>query len=187
MKPCRRNKHVLNGGKRLSLVSSFQPVIDEHARILILGSIPSVESLQKQQYYANPRNQFWRMIYAIFDAELGLTYEEKISFIKQKKIGLWDVIEQCYREGSLDTSIRDERVNHFRDLYQAYPNTKTVMFNGSKAYETYKKFVGFDVTPELTFYRLTSSSPANTQRLEDKLKEWRIIKELLSDESLERL
>lgn len=166
----------------LSLVSSFQPVIDERSRVLILGSMPGVESLEKQQYYANPRNQFWKIIYSLFAVEPSQTYEERVSFIKSKEIALWDVIENCYREGSLDSNIREEHVNDVKGLIKAYPNIETVMFNGAKAYDTYKKRIGFDAISNLTFQRLTSSSPANTKKYEEKLREWSIIRNFLRDQ-----
>lgn len=165
--------------RELLLVSSFLPIIDERSRVLILGSMPGVESLRLQQYYANPRNQFWKIIYGIFDEVPSQAYLERISFIKAKNIAVWDVIANCYREGSLDSNIRDKQVNDFRALFKAYPSIATVMFNGGKAYETYKKWIGFGAIPELTFQKLTSSSPANTKKYEEKLKEWGFLKDLV--------
>jgi len=159
----------------LSLLSSFLPIIDEESRILILGSMPGVESLRLQQYYANPRNQFWKIIYELFDTQASQDYEERVSFIKSKKIAVWDVIGNCYREGSLDSNIREEKVNDFSALFMAYPGIKTVMFNGGKAYETYKKWIGLGTIPNLTFHKLTSSSPANTKKYEEKLRGWSLI------------
>lgn len=163
----------------MTLLSSFFPIIDEHSRVLILGSMPGVESLRLQQYYANPRNQFWKIIYSLFNSEPNPNYEERISFIKSNKIAVWDVIGTCYREGSLDSNIREEKVNDFSALFEAYPNLKTVLFNGGKAYETYKKWIGFGTIPNLTFHKLTSSSPANTKKYEEKLREWVVIKDLV--------
>lgn len=162
-----------------TLLSSFLPIIDEHSRILILGSMPGVESLRLQQYYANPRNQFWKIIYSLFNREPNPNYEERIAFIKNKKIAVWDAIGTCYREGSLDSNIQEEKVNDFSALFEAYLNIKTVLFNGGKAYETYKKWIGFGTIPNLTFHKLTSSSPANTKKYEEKLREWVVIKDLV--------
>ena len=157
------------------MLTSFQPIIDERSRVLILGSMPGVESLRLQQYYANPRNQFWKILYELFETPASQVYEKRISFIKSKKIAVWDVIENCYREGSLDSKIREEKVNDFRALFKTYPDIKTVMFNGGKAYETYKKWIGFGVPAGVKFQKLTSSSPANTKRYEEKMREWSII------------
>ena len=164
----------------MNLLTSFQPIINKHSRVLILGSMPGVESLKLQQYYANPRNQFWKIIYALFDSELNPDYEERVLFIKSKKLAVWDVIENCYREGSLDSKIREEKVNDFRSLYRAFPNLEAVLFNGGKAYDTYKKWLGFEEILNLTFHKLTSSSPANTKKYEEKLREWGVIGDLLN-------
>jgi len=161
------------------LLTSFLPIVDERSRILILGSMPGVESLRLQQYYGNPRNQFWKLLYEIFETQASQVYEEKVSFVKHEKIAVWDVIGNCYREGSLDSNIREEKVNDFSALFETYPDIKTVIFNGGKAYETYKKWIGFSVSSNLTFHKLTSSSPANTKKYEEKLRDWSVIKGLL--------
>jgi TDG/mug DNA glycosylase family protein len=141
--------------------------------------MPGVESLKLQQYYANPRNQFWKLIFALFDLEPFENYEERVLFIKSRHIAIWDVIEMCTREGSLDSKIREEQVNDFRSLYKKYPNIKAIMFNGGKAFDTYKKWIGFSQTENLTFQKLTSSSPANTKKYDEKLREWCIIRDFL--------
>lgn len=164
------------------MLSSFLPIIDERSRILILGSMPGVESLRLQQYYGYPRNQFWKILYDIFEAQASQVYEEKVSFIKSKRIAVWDVIANCYREGSLDSNIRGEKVNDFSTLFKEYPDIKTVLFNGGKAYETYKKWIGFGESSNLTFHKLTSSSPANTKKYEEKLRGWSVIKDFLKDQ-----
>ena len=163
----------------MELLTSFQPIIDEHSRILILGSMPGVESLRLQQYYANARNQFWKILYELFDTQASQDYSERVSFVKSKQIAVWDVIENCYREGSLDSKIREEKVNDFSGLFKAFPDIRTVLFNGGKAFETYKKWVGFGTIPNLSFHKLTSSSPANTKKYEEKLKEWVVLKKYL--------
>lgn len=160
----------------MKLLTSFLPIIDARSRILILGSMPGVESLRLQQYYANPRNQFWKILYELFNTQASQNYAEKVSFIMSKQIAVWDVIGTCYREGSLDSKIREEKVNDFSALFKTYPAIKTVLFNGGKAHETYNKWIGFDAIPNLTFHKLTSSSPANTKKYEEKLREWVVAK-----------
>ena len=127
-----------------------------------------------------PVTKFWKILYALFNLESNPDYEERVSFIKSKKLAVWDVIENCYREGSLDSKIKEEKVNDFPGLYNTYPNLEVVLFNGGKAYETYKKWIGFGMIPKLTFVKLTSSSPANTKKYEEKLREWGVIKDHLN-------
>ncbi|KLU66669.1 uracil DNA glycosylase superfamily protein [Desulfosporosinus acididurans] len=161
-------------------LQSFLPIIDYTSRILVLGSMPSVQSLREQQYYANPRNQFWRIIYTIFSASLESDYIRRIEFIRSKRIALWDVIATCHREGSLDSKIKGEKANDFHQLFNTYTNLELVVFNGSKAYATFRKQVGFDFT-NVSFKQLPSTSPANTIKLEEKICQWSIIRSFLDN------
>jgi len=165
----------------LANVKSFKPIINADSKLLILGSMPGVESLQKQQYYANKRNQFWQIIFSLFDVPLCEKYEEKIEFLKRNRIALWDVIESCYREGSLDSNIKEERVNDFSLLFAMYPNIKYVIFNGGKAYVSFKKYVGFEQYDDMTFIKISSTSPAHTISFDDKKNQWNIIREYLDE------
>lgn len=160
-------------------IYSFPPIVDQNSRILILGSMPGVESLRKQEYYAYPRNQFWRIIFELYELPIPDNYEDKVSFLKAKGIGLWDVIESCYREGSSDAKINEEKVNDIQGLLAEFPNIKRIYFNGSKAYDTYRKAIGFDSA--LSYERLESTSPANTKSYELKLQNWLRIKRYLAD------
>ena len=160
-------------------VNSFPPLIDKRSQILILGSMPGVESIQRQQYYAHSRNQFWKIIYAIFSVELEEGYERKLEFLKKKRIALWDVIASCTREGSLDTNIKDETANDFSNLFQEYTRLKGVFFNGAKAYETYKKLVGMRSESKIDFVKLSSTSPANTKKFAEKFEDWKVIRSYL--------
>lgn len=157
-------------------IQSFKPIIDSNSKVLILGSIPGVESLNKQQYYANKRNQFWKIIFSLYELCPYETYEERIEFLKSKNIALWDVIGSCFREGSLDSNIKNEVPNDFTSLFKKYPDIKCVFFNGNKAYETFKKEIGFEKYGYITFHKLPSTSPAHAVSFESKLNKWKIIK-----------
>jgi TDG/mug DNA glycosylase family protein len=158
-------------------LNSFSPIVNKTSQILILGSMPSQESLRKNEYYANPRNQFWRIIYSMFDLPLDDKYENRLGLLNSKCIALWDVIKECYREGSLDSNIKGEATNDFTWLFREYPNIKYVFFNGSKAFDSFKKNPGFKF-PGTAFEKLESTSPANTKKFEDKLVNWMKIKHL---------
>lgn len=154
---------------------SFAPSIDERTHTLVLGSMPGVVSLNKSEYYAHPRNHFWKIIYTLFNEPYEESYEKRMAFVLSKGIGLWDVIESCEREGSLDTAIRSERPNDFKTLFKQYPNITLVVFNGAKAYDVFRKKVGFDSFPQLTFVKMGSTSPAHAVGFDKKLNEWEAI------------
>lgn len=160
-------------------IKSFKPIIDSISKVLILGSMPGVESLNKQQYYANKRNQFWKIIFSLYELSPSEIYEEKIEFLKSKGIALWDVIDCCSREGSLDSNIKNEIPNDFAFLFEKHPNIKSVIFNGAKAYETFKTKIGFEKYKNIMFHKLPSTSPAHAVPFESKMNEWKTIKEYL--------
>lgn len=157
------------------IVASLAPIVDNHTKTLILGSIPGVKSLQKEQYYANPRNQFWKIIAKIFDDKEPISYAEQIALLQDYHLGLWDVIHSCERVGSLDSTISEEVPNNFISFFEQYPSIKNVGFNGSQAYLTFKKLVGFHLFPEIQFVKLPSTSPTpgkNVKSFEEKIIDW---------------
>lgn len=161
-------------------IHSFPPVIDDRARVLILGTAPSVKSLEHKQFYGHPRNYFWPLVYALFGAgEPSSVYQERLIFLQQQRLAVFDVIESCVREGSLDMNIREERPNDLPGLVRRYPNLRCFAFNGSKAYQTYRKFYGKnEELSHLALLKLPSSSPVPTpamRTLEDRLEQWRAI------------
>lgn len=160
-------------------ISSFQPIIDENSEIIILGSIPSVKSLEHSMYYGNPRNQFWKLIYSLFDEEVENEYSKRIDFILRHNIALWDVISDCFRQGSLDTNIKNARINDFDTLFKRYPNIEYIFFNGSKAENLFIKNIDKKLIEEKELFKLPSSSPARTLPFEEKIKHWKKIKECL--------
>ncbi len=163
-------------------LQSFKPVIDKRSRILILGSMPGKMSLEKSEYYGNPRNHFWKIIYDLFNKPLEEEYQKKIEFILNHNIALWDVIENCERKGSLDVNIKNERANDIISLIENYPKIEAVVFNGGKAFETYRRLIGFDYKPSIDYIKLPSTSPIpgrNIKTYEDKLEAWKEIKNYL--------
>ncbi len=156
-------------------IEAFPPILEKNSKILILGSMPGVKSLAKQEYYGNPRNQFWKLIGEILEEEVPEEYQEKIQMIKKNELALWDVIRHCKRKGSLDTDIKEEAVNDLKDLLKKRKSIEKVYFNGGKAYELFKKHIGFEGFSQ-DFIKLPSSSPANTASFEEKLMEWKKIK-----------
>ena len=154
--------------------SGFAPVIDKNTEILILGSLPSDISILKGEYYANPQNQFWKIIFTIFNNGVPIVdYKEKLALLLKNKIGLWDVLTEANRPGSLDSNIKQEVLNDFSGLFTDYPKIRLLAINGDKAFNLYlKKRAGL---PQKELVRLTSSSPANTSKnVLLKVKEWQV-------------
>jgi hypoxanthine-DNA glycosylase len=152
-------------------IHSFPYFIDSKTEILILGTMPGAISLAKQEYYANPRNHFWKILYTLFAAlPIPENFEEKVQFIKSNKIGLWDVLENCERKGSLDIHIKNQKENDFEDLLKNFPSITKIAFNGKQSHSFFSK--KFGQIEGITYFVMPSTSPANTMTFENKLKIW---------------
>ena len=158
------------------------PVIDESSHVLILGSMPSKLSLEKQQYYGNPRNHFWKIIGEVLHVEIPVEYKERLNLLKAHHIGLWDTIQSCEREGSLDANIRNIVPNDFRKLLENYPNIRLILFNGGKSFDVFKKHMGFNLLQDIHYAKMPSTSPIpgkNIKSFEEKVEEWRMMERYL--------
>ena len=147
----------------------FPPVIDRRCNTLILGSFPSESSLAKGQYYGHPQNQFWRLVGRVIDMTLqDMEYADRLAALLAHRIGLWDVIGACEREGSLDGDIRRARQNSFRRATRIAAGLRRICFNGKTAgrYEPVLAEQGYET------FVLPSSSPANTMAFSVKLRAW---------------
>jgi hypoxanthine-DNA glycosylase len=153
------------------LLHGLPPIIDDRARMLILGNMPSVLSLATQQYYGNPRNAFWRIMGEIFCFDAEAPYQERTATLRSNGVAVWDVLGSCRRVGSLDSAVEPDSMvpNDFRALLDAHPAIERVMFNGAAAEKNFNRLVGSD----LPSVRLPSTSPAQTMRYADKLAAWR--------------
>jgi len=154
-------------------IYSFPPVIAPDSKILILGSVPGVKSLQMQQYYAHPQNAFWKILFSLFNREFSADYNKRLQLLKENRIALWDVIDSCERKGSLDSEIRNEEANQIRELLEEYPGIKAIFCNGQKSFKNLKKIIGKE--PQVPVYVLPSTSPLYTVPLDKKLGEWKVI------------
>ena len=162
---------------------SFPPVVDHGCRVLILGSLPGEESLRRQQYYAHPRNGFWRVLGGVFEETVGESYPEKIAFMLGRRLALWDTVQSAIRPGSLDQNIRDARPNDFSSLFAEFPGLQAVAFNGSTSASLFNRLARPLLLPELIarleFIQMPSTSPANPRPLNEKIARWRAILDLL--------
>ncbi|AQG98094.1 DNA-deoxyinosine glycosylase [Burkholderia sp. KK1] len=154
-------------------LAGFPPVGDEATHTLILGSFPGVASLAATQYYAHPRNQFWRLVgAAIGEALHELSYDERLARLMKHGIGLWDVLAACEREGSLDAAIRNASPNDFAAFHARFPKLRRVCFNG----KTSGKFAPVLAAAGYDTLVLPSSSAANAiLSFDQKLRIWRDI------------
>jgi hypoxanthine-DNA glycosylase len=153
------------------MISSFPPFVNSHTEILILGTMPGIASLEKQEYYAHPRNHFWKIIYTLFNnMPVSGVFDEKISFLQANRIGLWDVLENCERKGSLDVHIKNQTENDFESLFRELPGITKIVFNGKESYRYFLK--KFGQIEGISYYEMPSTSPANTMSFDNKLKIW---------------
>lgn len=146
----------------------FAPVYDEHSRVLILGTFPSVKSREMQFYYGHPQNRFWKLLARLTNWPLPNTIPEKKEMLLQNGIAVWDVIQSCEIAGSSDSSIRNVVPNDLTDVLQNSIITR-IYANGKTAQKLYDKYLkaqtGMDIIG------LPSTSPANAAYSMERLEE----------------
>ena len=153
--------------------AGLPPVARQDARLFILGSLPGDASLMAKRYYAHPRNCFWRLLGLAIGEDLQpLIYDERLQSLIERRIGLWDVIANAERRGSLDQAIRGAGHNPLADYFAGFPELKAVAFNGSIAAVIGRKLLG---GTGVTLVDLPSSSPANTRPFAEKAEAWRVL------------
>ena len=156
-------------------LTGLAPVAGPGARLLILGSFPSVASLQAQQYYAHPRNQFWPILSAIWglqgdQALNALPYADRLPTVIDRGVAIWDVYAGCEREGSLDSAIREAQLNDLAGLLRGLPTLSGIAHNGGES----ARHMKLTRTLGLPVCQLPSTSPANASwSFERKLVAWR--------------
>ena len=155
--------------------NSFPPSVDGNARVLILGSMPGAESLRQQQYYAFRHNAFWRIMGELYSFPVETPYPERLEILKRHRIALWDVLAECERPGSLDSSIRAPRPNDIADLVRKLPRLEKILCNGGAARSYLRRFF-----PELDARQLPSTSPAAARfSYAQKLAAWKAALEIV--------
>lgn len=165
------------------VLTGFPPVVATAPRVLILGSMPGDASLGAQQYYAHPRNAFWPIMQQLFGIDASLSYDERIDGLKSGRVALWDVVHQCRRPGSLDSSIQGGSVvvNDIAGLLAQYPGIVAVFCNGGTAWQLLQRhFLSQRSAMRINIpvHRLPSTSPANARMtLRQKCVEWQCIKD----------
>lgn len=167
----------------MNRIRCLAPIADGQARVLILGSMPGVASLNAGQYYAHPQNSFWKIMAELFDFDRQTPYSERIEILKGRGIAVWDVIDTCHRSGSADANIDKQslEMNDFEQFFATYPGIRSVFFNGQQAEICYQRYVIPNLNSDfLNYWRLPSTSPANaSQSFAQKLAAWQQVAEIL--------
>ena len=160
----------------------LSPVVSPGAQVLVLGSLPGAVSIQMQQYYAQPRNAFWKIMGALFGFDPALPYDARLAMVGNHHIALWDVCASAHRPGSLDSAIVSKSVvaNDFNGFLTEHKALRGICFNGAKAAALYLRLVSPNLAPEvrtLPYETLPSTSPAHAAMpMDEKLKRWSIVK-----------
>ncbi|MBQ6559639.1 MAG: DNA-deoxyinosine glycosylase [Erysipelotrichaceae bacterium] len=153
------------------------PVYDENARILILGSFPSVKSREVGFFYGHPRNRFWSVLSAVLNEPLPQTIEEKKTFLLQNHIAVWDVIGECKIRGSSDSSIEDVKINDLSAILEK-ADIRQIFVNGRTAEKMYERYA--EDLYQRKVIALPSTSPANAAwNMERLIDRWMIIRDSL--------
>ena len=160
------------GGKyETSPKKSFPPIIDKQTEVLILGTLPGDESLRLQQYYANPRNQFWKILEGVWGEICPTIYKEKVQWLLKHKVGLWDVCHSAERKGSLDHKIVKEVPNNLEKLLKENSRVAIILFNGVKACTVFDKYN--KEASHIQYVSVPSSSSASAKPLTEKIGKWK--------------
>jgi hypoxanthine-DNA glycosylase len=152
--------------------SGLAPVTGRDPEILILGSYPGRQSLEKCEYYGNPQNQFWKIVEVLLGIDRSLPYIVRTSLLTEHRVALWDVLASCTRCGSADTAIRDPVPNDIRRFLAAHPTIRCIVLNGNTAGRYYARM---DISiPSMI---LPSTSPAYTRMaFAEKTQKWACIR-----------
>lgn len=162
----------------MASVQSFEPIIGSDPRVVVLGSMPGVASLEALQYYAHPRNAFWPIMAELFGIDHHADYDVRIRQLEKQPLILWDTLRACHRPGSLDSNIDSSSAsaNDFPGLLEQYPQIRAILFNGATSEQYFRRLVVpcLPDRSELDLLRMPSTSPANAgMNFEQKLAAWR--------------
>lgn len=163
---------------KVDFKEGLAPLVGEVPRVLVLGTLPGDESIKRQAYYSNPRNQFWKILDGIASRKKGQSNEE---FAKEIGIALWDCCHSAVRKGSSDDGFEKgtEVPNDVEQFLKGHPSIKIIILNGkSTKTKYYDKFFN-DIKSHQALALISTSSVASV-RLEDKIEEWSIIKKWLN-------
>ncbi|UJH90981.1 DNA-deoxyinosine glycosylase [Antarcticibacterium sp. 1MA-6-2] len=141
--------------------TSFPPISNSETEILILGTLPGDRSLEMGEYFAHPRNRFWKIIAAITNNPLPEDYLQKRDLLYNTKIGVWNVLHKAHRKGSLDSAIQNEVPNDISRFIRKHTKLKVIAFDGLKAEALFDKH--FTRRSDIKYILLPACSPANAR------------------------
>ena len=156
--------------------------MDANTRVLILGSLPGEASLAAQRYYAHPQNGFWRLMGSVVGEDLpAMDYDRRLEVMLACGVGLWDVIQEATRTGSLDAAIRDHSSNDLSSLVGSLPALRAVAFNGATSARIGARLL--NGTAGLDLIALPSSSPAYTLSFAAKAQAWAALRRYVTTDA----
>ena len=149
-------------------------LVHTDSKILILGTMPGEKSIALQQYYGNRGNQFWKLLYGIFNEPFNEDYADRKGLLQRHRIAVWNVLAGCEREGSSDSKIKNEIPNDFINFHNSYPNISIVFFESIAARKYYDKHIG--AIPGIEYHVLPSTSGLySVMSFDQKLTAWKAI------------
>ena len=165
-------------------LTCFPAISNKHAKILILGSMPGKRSLEMQQYYAHPQNQFWPIMAELLGFPNNLEYKERTQQLLKHQVALWDVLQNCHRQSSLDSDIKPDTIvpNDFRLFLKEHTNIRAILFNGKKSEEIFNHRVKktLDSDRYLEYLPMPSTSPAHASiSRKEKIRRWSVLLDYL--------
>lgn len=159
-------------------IYGFDPIIDSCSETVLLGTIPGPQSLSIGEYYADPHNQFWTIIEAVFNVPISGEYMKRRQYLLERNIAIWDVLESAERLGGTDKGITNATINDFHIFFCKYPTIKRVILLGNTAMTYYKKGIKTDKVPgSIPFKQVQSSSATPGKyvlRFREKVEQWKM-------------
>jgi len=152
----------------------LEPIIDANSHTLILGTLPGDESLRTGQYYANPANQFWRILEGVYAEPVGSTYASRVAFLRARGLALWDLLRSAQRVGSSDANIKRCLANDFEHLFATHRAIKAVVLSGTKCATEWRRLRLSTDGIRVECVPSTSPTPGrHVLSLEEKIVAWR--------------
>jgi TDG/mug DNA glycosylase family protein len=174
---------MVGPGEEVGLLSGLGLEAGPDPTVLVLGTFPSVTARRERAYYANPQNHFWPIVEGLFGIPRTLPYRERVAALNERGVALWDTVDACRQEGSMDHTIRDPVLADIPGWLEGHPSVRLVAANGRTAERFLKRALrGRAVAPSVRIAMLPSTSPANAgTRFEEKLRRWSVLCEFARD------